>query len=208
MKKQDCSIRLERKEERHTVEALVRETFWNVYRPGCLEHYVLHQMREHPDFLPELNFVLEKDGGIIGQNVFVRAAIAADDGRRLPIGSMGPISIAPEYQGQGYGRLLLDATLERARAAGLGALCFEGDIGFYGGSGFTFASRFGLRYPGLPESADASFFLCRELEPGYLRNVTGVYVPSGCYQVDEDAAEVFDRRFPAREKQQKDGQLF
>ena len=85
MNKNDIIIRLERKEEQREVENLVREAFWNVYRPGCLEHYVLNQMRNYPDFIPELKFVLEKDGKIIGQNVFVRAAIKADDGREIPM---------------------------------------------------------------------------------------------------------------------------
>lgn len=208
MKKFDINIRLERKEDHRTVETLVREAFWNVYRPGCLEHYVLHTMRTHPDFIPALNFVLEKDGQIIGQNVFVRAAIQADDGRTIPIATMGPICIAPAYQRQGYGKLLLDDSLEQAKAWGIRALCFEGNIDFYGKSGFTYASAFGIRYHGLPEGADASFFLCKELEEGYLDGVTGVYATPGCYFVDEDKAEAFDRTFPPKEKLKLDGQIF
>lgn len=208
MNKHDYTIRPERKEEQREVENLVREAFWNVYRPGCLEHYVLNQMRAHPDFIPELNFVLEKGGKIIGQNVFVRAAIQADDGRTIPIAAMGPICIAPAFKRQGYGKLLLDYSLERAGEYGVKALCFEGNIDFYGKSGFACASRFGIRYHGLPEGADASFFLCRELEEGYLNGVTGEYTPPACYFVDEAAAESFDRTFPAREKIRLPGQLF
>ena len=203
----DYIIRLERKEEQHTVENLIREAFWNVYRPGCLEHYVLHEMRSHHAFIPELNFVLEKDGTIIGQNVFVHAAIQADDGREIPIATMGPLCIAPAYKRQGYGKLLLDYTVEQAKAYGIKALCFEGNIDFYGKSGFTYASSFGLRYHDLPEDADASFFLCKELEDGYLNGITGTYAPPDCYFVDEAAAEAFDGTFPAKEKQNCPGQL-
>lgn len=201
-------IRQERREERHAVEALVREAFWNVYRPGCLEHYVLHLLRDDPAFVPELNLVLEKDGEIIGQNVFVRTAIQADDGRQVPILTMGPIAIAPEWKRQGYGRLLLDASLKRAAEMGFGAVCFEGNIGFYGGSGFGYAGDFGLRYHGLPEGADASFFLCRELKAGYLDGVTGEYAPPEVYLVDEAAAENFDRSFPPKEKLRLPEHLF
>lgn len=208
MKKHDITIRLERNEDRRAVEALVRESFWNVYRPGCLEHYVLHEMRSHPDFIQELNFVLEKDGQIIGQNVFVRAAIQGDDGRKIPVAAMGPICIAPAFQRLGYGKRLLDYTLEQARAYGIQALCFEGSIDFYGKSGFTYASRFGVRYHGLPEGADAAFFLCKELEEGYLDGVTGEYAPPACYFVDEGQAEAFDRAFPPKEKWKLDGQIF
>ena len=208
MNKNDVIIRLERKEEEREVENLVREAFWNVYRPGCLEHFVLNQMRNNPDFIRELNFVLEKDGKIIGQNVFVRAVIKADDGREIPISAMGPICIAPEWKRQGYGKFLLDYTLERAKEIGVKALCFEGNIGFYGKSGFDYASKFGVRYHGLPEGADASFFLCKELEKGYLDGVTGEYAPPQCYFVDEKEADEFDKEFPPKEKLRLEGQIF
>ncbi len=208
MNKNDYTIRLERKEERRQVENLVREAFWNVYRPGCLEHYVLHCLRTDPAFVPELNFVLEKGGQIIGQNVFMRAVIRTDDGRDLPILTMGPICIAPQWKRQGYGKILLDHCLERAAGMGFGALCFEGNIAFYGKSGFTFAREFDIRYHGLPEGADDSFFLCRELIPGYLDGVTGEYATPSGYFVDEGAAEEFDKGFPPKEKLVLPGQIF
>lgn len=203
----DCIIRREQPGDCREVENLVRESFWNVYRPGCLEHYVLHRMRRDPAFVPELDLVLEKDGVIIGQNVFVRAFIAADDGRQIPIMTMGPICIANGLKRRGYGKYLLDASLELAREAGAGALCFEGNIRFYGKSGFTYASEFGIRYHGLPEGADASFFLCRELIPGYLDGITGVYSTPDCYFVSREECEEFDRSFPPKEKKKLPGQL-
>ena len=201
-------IRLEKKEEQHTVENLVKDAFWNVYRPGCLEHYVLHCLRTDPAFVTELNFVLEAAGQIIGQNVFVRAQIKADDGRTIPILAMGPICIAPAFQRKGYGKKLLDYSLEKAKMLGYGAVCFEGNIGFYGKSGFTFAREFGIRYHGLPAGADDSFFLCKELLPGYLHGVTGEYAPPQVYLVDPQQAEVFDKNFPPKEKLKLPGQLF
>ena len=97
-------IRLEKKEEHREVENMVRESFWNVYRPGCLEHYVLNQLRDDPAFVPELDFVMELDGRLIGQNMFMRAEIKADDGRDIPIMAMGPICITPELKRKGYGK--------------------------------------------------------------------------------------------------------
>jgi len=208
MKKNDYIIRLERKEEYREVEHLVREAFWNVYRPGCMEHYVLHQLRDDPAFVPELDLVMEKDGKVIGQNMFMRAVIKADDGRDIPIMTMGPICIAPEWKRQGYGKILLDASLEKAAGLGCKALCFEGNIGFYGKSGFTFASGFGIRYRGLAEGEDESFFLCKELEPGYLTGVTGEYGPPEGYFVDPAEVEEFDRDFPPKKKEKLPGQLF
>ena len=208
MNKNDYIIRLERKEEYREVENLVREAFWNVYRPGCLEHYVLNQLRDDEAFVPELDFVMEKAGQLIGQNMFMRAIIKADDGRDIPIMTMGPICITPELKRQGYGKELLDYSLEKATELGCGALCFEGNINFYGKSGFTFASEFGIRYHDLPKDADASFFLCKELIPGYLSGVTGEYTPPQGYFVNEEEAEAFDKGFSYKEKLKLPGQIF
>ena len=208
MNKNDYTIRLEKKEEYREVENLVRESFWNVYRPGCIEHYVIHVLRDDPAFVKELDFVMEKDGRLIGQNMFMKTVIEADDGRVVDVLTMGPIGITPELKRKGYGRALLDFSLEKAAELGYGAVLFEGNIGFYGGSGFNYASRFGIRYHDLPEDADSSFFLCRELIPGYLDGITGVYqTPQGYYVKDEDVEE-FDRDFPAKEKLKLPGQIF
>ncbi|MBQ9010905.1 MAG: N-acetyltransferase [Clostridia bacterium] len=208
MKTNDITIRLEKKEDFSAVENLVRESFWNVYRPGCSEHLVIHVLRDDPAFVPELDFVMEKDGKLIGQNIFMKTVIEADDGRTIPVLTMGPICILPELKRQGYGKKLLDYSLEKAAALGYGAVLFEGNIGFYGKSGFTYAREFGIRYHDLPEDADDSFFLCRELIPGYLDGITGVYqTPKGYYVKDEDVEE-FDRNFPFREKLKLPGQLF
>ena len=201
-------IRNETPADHREVENLVRESFWNVYRPGCLEHYVLHVLRDDPAFVKELDFVMEKDGRIIGQNMFMRASITADDGRQIPIMTMGPICIANDLKRQGYGKLLLDYSLEQAKKWGCGALCFEGNIGFYGKSGFGYGRDYGLRYRDLPEGADDSFFLCRELIDGYLDGITGVYGPPEGYFVSEEACEVFDRAFPPKVKLKLPGQLF
>ena len=202
------TIRLEKKEDYREVENLVREAFWNVYRPGCLEHYVIHVLREDPAFVRELDFVMEQDGALIGQNMFMRTVINADDGRVIPVLTMGPIGITPELKRKGYGKKLLDYSLERAAALGFGAVLFEGNIGFYGHSGFTYARSFGIRYHDLPEGADDSFFLCRELVPGYLEGITGVYRTPRGYYVDEAEAEEFDKTFPPKEKLRLPGQLF
>ena len=193
-------IRPEEKEDYREVENLVRESFWNVYRPGCSEHYVIHVLRDDPAFVKELDFVMEQDGRLIGQNMFMKTVINADDGRVIPVLTMGPIGIAPdELKRQGYGKAILDYSLEKAAALGYGAVLFEGNIGFYGKSGFDYARNFGIRYHDLPEGADDSFFLCKELIPGYLHDVTGVYqTPQGYYVKDEDVDE-FDKGFPSKD---------
>ncbi|MBQ5985710.1 MAG: N-acetyltransferase [Clostridia bacterium] len=201
-------IRLEQPSDYRAVENLIRESFWNVYRPGCSEHYVMHVLRDDPAFIPALDLVMEKDGELIGQNMFMKTVIQADDGRTVPVLTMGPICIAPALKRQGWGKKLLDASLEKAAGMGFGAVLFEGNIGFYGHSGFDYARRFGIRYHDLPEGADDSFFLCRELIPGYLSGITGVYQTPQGYYVDDADVEAFDRAFPPKQKWKLPGQLF
>ena len=208
MNQKDFIIRPEQPEDRRAVETLIRESFWNVYRPGCSEHYVIHVLRDDPAFVRELDFVMEQDGRLIGQNMFMKTTIEADDGRIIPVLTMGPICITPELKRKGYGKQLLDYSLEQAAALGNGAVLFEGNIDFYGKSGFRYASLFGIRYHDLPEDADASFFLCKELIPGYLDSVTGVYQTPQGYYVDDADVEEFDKAFPPKEKLRLPGQIF
>ena len=208
MNKNDIIIRNEKKGEYREVENLVRESFWNVYRPGCSEHYVIHVLRDDPAFVKELDFVMEKDGRLIGQNMFMRTVINTDDGRDLEVLTMGPICITPELKRRGYGKLLLDYSLEKAAEMGFGAVLFEGNIDFYSTCGFDYARKFGIRYHDLPEGADDSFFLCRELIPGYLDGVTGVYQTPKGYYVDDAEVEEFDKKFPHKEKLKLPGQIF
>ena len=222
MNKNDVVIRLEKKGEYREVENLVRESFWNVYRPGCSEHYVLHVLRDDPAFVKELGFVMEKDCALIGQNMFMRTVINADgrtddtngdEGnasaeRVVEVLTMGPICITPELKRRGYGKILLDYSLEKAAELGFGAVLFEGNIDFYGKSGFDYARNFGIRYHDLPEGADDSFFLCKELIPGYRDNVTGVYQTPQGYYVDDADVDEFDKVFPPKEKLKLPGQIF
>ncbi|MBQ7277889.1 MAG: N-acetyltransferase [Clostridia bacterium] len=208
MNTNDYIIRLERTEDYREVENLVRESFWNVYRPGCSEHYVLHVLRDDPAFIKELDFVMEQDDRLIGQNMFMKTIIEADDGKVIPVLTMGPISITPELKRKGYGKALLAYSLEKAAGLGYGAVLFEGNIAFYGKCGFTYAREFGIRYHDLPEGTDDSFFLCKELIPGYLDGVTGVYQTPQGYYVDDSDVEKFDKGFPAKKKLKLPGQIF
>lgn len=204
-------IRLERKEEYREVENLVRDSFFNVYRPGCYEHFVLHKLRDDSKFVKELDFVMEQDGEIIGQNIYVKTVIHCDDNKDKEILTMGPICIKNELKRKGYGKILLDYSLKKAKDLGFGAVLFEGNIQFYGNSGFTYAKDFGIRYPGLSESDDSSFFLCKELILDYLSDITGVYETPKGYFVCEEFPEEFNKyeeSFPYKEKLKLPTQLF
>ncbi len=208
MNKQDYIIRKETDFDRRAVENLVRESFWNVYRPGAYEHALLHVLRDDPAFVGELSLVLEREGELIGQTAFVRSHIDLDGGGELATLTLGPICIANEYKRRGYGKILLDYAFERARELGYNAVLFEGNIAFYSHCGCVEASKLGLRYAGLPEGEDASFFLCRELKAGCLDGISGEYSVPQVYFVTDEFVDEFDKAFPPREKLKLPGQLF
>ena len=208
MSNKNITIRRETEGDYRNVENLTRESFWNVYRPGCLEHYVLHCYRNDPAFVPELDFVMELDGELIGQVIYVRSEIACDDGRKVPIRTFGPIGIAPKYKRQGYGKQLLDYSMEQAKRMGAGALAIAGNILFYGKSGFVPAKTRGVTYADDPQ---ADYFLIKELAPGFLDGVSGTYKdPEGYFVCEKDPEGFarFEATFPPMEKLKLPGQLF
>lgn len=209
---ESCKIRVEEPRDYDEVENLTREAFWNVYRPGCTEHFVLHCYRKNPDFIPELSLVMEADGKIIAHIMYSKARLALEDGGSLPIWTFGPISVHPDFKRRGFGLKLLLRSIELARSMGVGFLCMEGNIGFYGHASFVLASSLGICYHGEPKDAEVPYFLARELVPGFLGGIRGAtYEPPEGYFVAERnprAFEEFDAKFPPKEKLVLPGQIF
>ena len=215
------NIRLEETKDYREVENLTREAFWNVYRPGCTEHYVLNQYRTNPDFIPELDFVMERlrvgdgtsgmeDNKIIGHVMFSKAEITLDDGTVFPSWTFGPISIHPYYKRKGYGLKLLKFALEAAKEMGIGLLQMEGNIEFYRHAGFDLASKMKIHYHAEPREAEVPYFLAEELIPGYWGNREGTYCPpKGYFVADENpkAFEAYEATFPKKEKLRLPGQI-
>lgn len=206
-------IRPEQPSDYREVESLTREAFWNVYRPGCTEHFVLNQYRSNPDFIPELDLVMEEEGKIIGHIMFSKAELVLDDGTRCPSWTFGPISIHPDYKRKGYGLKLLNYALEKAREMGIGFLCMEGNINFYKHAGFGLASKMGIHYHDEPRDAEVPYFLAQELIPGWLKSngvTDATYSPPKGYFVAETNPEAFaayEATFPKKEKLRSPGQL-
>lgn len=203
----DYLIRQEVPADYRETENLVREAFWNVYHPGCTEHYILRSFRGRTEFIPELDLVMVMDGRIIGQVMYVHSEICRDDGEKIRTVTFGPISIHPDYQRKGYGKILLDASLERAAQLGAGAVLITGNPAFYGKSGFVPGKEISIRYRDDPE---AGYFLVRELRKGYLDRVSGTFAdPAGYFAAVEhpEDFEAYDRTFPKKEKKVLPGQL-
>ncbi|WP_296010645.1 N-acetyltransferase [uncultured Treponema sp.] len=203
------TFRNETPEDYEAVENLTREAFWNVYKPGCDEHFVLHSFRTRSDFVPELDIVMEENGVLIGHVMFARAEIKLNNGKTLPIMTFGPISIVPNFKRKGYGTVLLRHAMQKAKELGSGALAITGNIGFYGKSGFVVAKTKGVFYHA---DLDADYFLIKELVPSFLDQVKeagcGTFKEPDGYFIDSKEAEEFDRQFPPKEKLKLPGQIF
>lgn len=207
------TIRLEQPSDWRKVENLTREAFWNVYRPGCTEHYVLNQYRKRPDFIPELDFVMEADGKIIGHVMWSKADLYDDEGKALGLSGVwtfGPISIHPDYKRKGYGLKLLKHSLEKAREMGCKFVCMEGNIDFYKHAGFGLASALKIHYHGEPKDSDVPYFLAQELVLGFLNGIEATYhTPNGYFVANEnpEAFNAYEDTFPQKTKHLQAGQL-
>lgn len=193
-------FRLETPEDFKLVEHLTREAFWNVYRPGCSEHLVLHQLRKSKAFIPELDYVVLKDHRIVGHIAYSKMFLAPDLEMCTDVISFGPISVHPDYQKTGIGKALIRYTLEKAKALGYKAVMITGNTNYYHPLGFVSASQYHIHLPGMPLEDPADFFMAKELEKGYLENHAGLYTFDSCFEVEDAALEAFEKAFPPKTK--------
>jgi predicted N-acetyltransferase YhbS len=196
-------IRNEEKADYRRVEEITRKAFWNLYVPGCNEHYLAHVMRSHSDFVPELDFVIEVDGQVIGNIMYTKARLFDESGREKEILSFGPVCILPGYQRMGYGKRLLEHSFERARALGYDVIVIFGHPGNYVSRGFVSCKK---RNVCLEGGVFPTAMLVKELKPGALDGRKWVYRDSPVYKVDERQAELFDEGFEKLEKKYQPSQ--
>lgn len=205
MNKNDCIIRLETENDYCEVENLIREAFWNVYVPGCSEHYLAHTMRTHKDFIPELDFVMEKEGKIIGCVMYTKGVLTDERGEERQVISFGPVCIHPDYQRMGYGKRLLDFTFDKAAELGYDVIIIFGNPGNYVSRGFKSCHKFNVSLDG---GICPMAMLLKELTPDTFDGRHWIYKGSDADAVcdDSEAVEEFDRSFPPKEKSWKPSQ--
>lgn len=191
------NIRNERESDYKNVEDITRKAFYNVYVPGCMEHYLVHVMRGHEDFIPELDFVIEVDGQIVGNIMYTKSKLTDEGGTEKEIVTFGPVSILPKYQRKGYGKMLIEHSLKRAAELGYEAVVIMGSPANYVGSGFQCCRKYNIcvekeKYP--------AAMLVKELKPGALDGKLWFYSDSPVMNVDEREAQAFDDGLEKMEK--------
>lgn len=196
-------IRNERKSGYGTVEKITRDAFYNLYVPGCTEHYLVHIMREHEDFIPELDFVLELDGDIIGNVMYTKSKLTDESGNQKEILTFGPLSILPGYQRMGYGKMLLEHSFEKAVAMGYDTIVIFGSPTNYVSRGFQSCKKYQVsvdngKYP--------AAMMVKELVPNVLAGKKWVYRDSPVMAVNEEDAQRYDDTLEKLEKKYQPSQ--
>ncbi len=191
------TIRNEKEADFKKVEEITRQSFYNLYVPGCAEHYLVHIMRQHEDFVQELDFVIELDGNIIGNMMYTKAKLIDETGVKKNILTFGPVCILPEYQRKGYGKKLMEHSFEKAIALGYDVIVIFGNPGNYVARGFKSCKKYnvcveGGKYP--------SAMLVKELKPNVLDGRKWFYQDSPVMHLDEKEAECFDDNLEKMEK--------
>ena len=193
----EIQIRNELEADYGAVEEVTREAFWNLYAPGCSEHYIVHAMRKHEDFIGELDFVVLIDGRIVGNIMYTMAGLTNEAGEILGTASFGPVSVLPEYQRKGIGSRLIQHSLLAAKDLGFKVVAIYGDPHNYCKHGFRNGKDLAISNG----NGDYPYgLLALELEQGVLSGHRWRFQTSPVYECDESAVEDFDKRFPPKEK--------
>jgi putative acetyltransferase len=196
-------IKNERERDYRIVEELTREAFWNLYVPGCNEHFILHNLRNNVDFIPELDCIAEKEGQIVGQIVYSRAKIVDTQGIAREVITFGPVSVLPEFQKQGIGSALINHTISIARDMSYPAICIYGDPRYYSRFGFRCGEKYDIK---TADDKYAVALLAMELKQGALNNMTGRFIESTVFEVDENKLIEYDATFTFKEKTETESQ--
>lgn len=205
----DIRFRPETPADHRAVECLTRDAFWNRYRPGCDEHLALHQLRQSPAFIPELDLVAEDaDGQLVGHICYVEGRLIDKAGGTIRAIGFGPVSVRPELQGQGIGTRIIRQSLELAARLGHEAVFITGDPAYYQRFGFTPAARWGLHLAGTAPDDPAPYFMVLALRPGALADLAGTFHFDPAYETTAEDLAAFEKHFPPREKLVLPGQIF
>lgn len=198
----DIIIRLEEEKDYERVEFIHREAFWNQSVPGATEHYFAHMLRQHEDFIPQLDLVAEKDGKVIGSVMYSRARLVDEKGEEKEVISFGPIAVLPEHQRRGISRILLDVSFEKAAEMGFDTIVIFGNPSNYVGRGFKSSKKYNVCLEG---DVFPCALLVKELNEGALDGRKWYYYGSSAEDCCNDAAAVekFDAHFPPKKKEWK-----
>ena len=189
------TLRREEPADHRAVDLLTREAFWGTEGPGCNEHLLVHRLRTAASFVPELDWVAELDGVVVGHVIYTRAQVIGPDGT-WDVLTFGPLSVLPEQQSSGVGSALMRRTLAEAARLGHRVVVVYGHPDYYPRFGFRRGVDVGITAPG---GATFDALMALELVPGGLDGVRGEFHEDPVFHdlADADVA-AFDATFPPK----------
>jgi len=194
----EISIRNEAVSDHRKVEELTREAFWNLYVPGCGEHYLVHILRDNQDFIRDLDLVAVHGEEVIGHIVYMKSFVVNELGNRIDTITFGPLSVLPEFQKKGVGSALIKHSVKKAIEAGYKAVIIYGDPHNYCRHGFKNGKDYRVSDP---EGNYPYGLLVLELQKGLFEGHSWKFYASGAYEIDQAAADEFDKQFAPKVKE-------
>lgn len=194
----NINLRLETPADYRAVEELTREAFWiNTDRRDYIdEHFLVHKLRTASAFVPELDYVAEVNGKLVGNILYTKAKLTTDEGKEHEVLTFGPLSVLPEFQSKGVGKALIQVTIAEARRLGFKAIVIFGHPDYYPRLGFRPASELGLT---TANGATFPAFMAMELFEGALNGIQGRFQEDEAFNdlpIEEILA--FDASFKAK----------
>ncbi|MDL2273733.1 N-acetyltransferase [Oscillospiraceae bacterium OttesenSCG-928-G22] len=189
------TLRLETPADYAEVERLTYAAFETLSLPGRTsvdEHFLAHKMRSVPGFVPALDYVALLDGRIVGNIMYTKSRVVDAAGGEHETLTFGPLSVLPERQGQGIGRVLVEKTVEEAGRMGHRAILIFGHPGYYHRFGFQNAGDFSIT---TPEGENFDAFMALPLYRGALDGISGKAYFDPVYEIDKDELAAFNRSF-------------
>ena len=198
------SIRNEQPSDYRLVEEITREAFWNLYCPGCSEHYIVNNMRKHKDFIPELSFVIEQAGEVVGSIFYTHSKVISNEEKEYKTITFGPVSILPRLHRKGLGKALISHSIEVAKQLGYNAIIIGGFPHHYRTYGFVGSKKYGIS---LPDGKFYTGIMALPLYEGALDHISGKVYFSDALEVDQNCVEEFDKGFDLKEKKEQESQV-
>jgi len=178
-------------------ENITREAFWNLYKPGCDEHLILHQLRESSSYIQELDMISIYEGEIVGHIISTKAKVIDKQNNEHEVLCVGPFSVSTSLQRKGIGTKLLNYSISEAKKMGFKGMILFGNPDYYDRFGFRNTKEYKIT---TKDNQNFEPFMALELYKGSLGNIKGKFFEAEAFTVEEYELIEYEKKFPKKEK--------
>jgi len=185
-------------------ETMTREAFWNLYRPGSVEHLILHNLRNSTNYIHDLDLAALVDNEVVGHIISTKAKVVDAHNTEHDILCVGPLSVLPAFQKNGIGSALMNHSILVANKLGFTGMILFGNPDYYHRFGFRNAQEYKIT---TKEGQNFEPFMALELQADGLTHISGRFMEDNAFEVQPEDIDAFDKNFPYMEKKVTDTQL-